>query len=103
MGQDADFYTGKRVAYVYHGYKAKRCVRWNQAPARRSNTRALWGRITRVHGNSGAVRAKFAKNMPASAIGRRVRVTCTPAASRVLMVGSTQPTHEEEGLMATLR
>ena len=78
-GQDAEFYAGKRVAYVYHGYKAKRCVRWNQAPARRSNTRAKWGRITRVHGNSGAVRAKFAKNMPASAIGRRVRVYLYPS------------------------
>ena len=78
-GSDAEFYLGKRACYVYHGYKAKRCVRWNQAPARRSNTRAIWGRVTRVHGNSGAVRAKFAKNMPASAIGRRVRVYLYPS------------------------
>jgi large subunit ribosomal protein L35Ae len=77
--QDAEFYLGKRACYVYHGYKAKRCVRWNQAPARRSNTRALWGRVTRVHGGSGAVRAKFAKNVPASAIGRRVRVYLYPS------------------------
>ena len=41
--EDAKFYLGKRCCYVYHGYKAKRCVRWNKAPVRRSNTRATWG------------------------------------------------------------
>lgn len=76
---DAEFYVGKRVCYVYHGYKAKRCVRWAKAPARRSNTRAIWGRITRVHGNSGGVRAKFASNVPATAIGKRIRVYLYPS------------------------
>jgi large subunit ribosomal protein L35Ae len=77
--QDAEFYVGKRVCYVYHGYKTKRCVRWAKAPSRRSNTRAIWGRITRVHGNSGGVRAKFASNVPATAIGKRVRVYLYPS------------------------
>jgi large subunit ribosomal protein L35Ae len=77
--EDAEFYLGKRAAYVYHGYKEKRCVRWNQAPARRSNTRAIWGRVTKVHGGSGALRAKFSSNLPASAIGRRVRVYLFPS------------------------
>ena len=77
--QDAEFYLGKRAAYVYHGYKEKRCVRWNQAPARRSNTRAIWGRVTKVHGGSGAVRAKFSSNLPAKAIGRRIRVYLFPS------------------------
>lgn len=76
---DAAFYVGKRVAYVYHGYKAKRCVRWNAAPARRSNTRAIWGRVFRPHGTAGVVRAKFNSNLPASALGKRVRVYLYPS------------------------
>merc|ERR1739841_305143 len=67
--QDAEFYVGKRVCYVYHGYKTKRCVRFTAAPKRRSNTRAIWGKVTRIHGTSGALRAKFTPNLPGSAIG----------------------------------
>ncbi|AAZ10809.1 60S ribosomal protein L35a, putative [Trypanosoma equiperdum] len=78
--EDAKWYVGKRVCYVYHGYKIKRCVRWSKAPARRSNTRAIWGRITRPHGTSGTVRVKFnGSSVPASAIGRRIRVYLYPS------------------------
>ena len=77
--EDASFYTGKRVAYVYHGYKKKRCVRWNAAPVRRSNTRAIWGRVTKPHGAAGVVKAKFATGIPGGAIGRRVRVYLYPS------------------------
>ncbi|CCW71418.1 unnamed protein product [Phytomonas sp. Hart1] len=77
---DAEWYVGKRVCYVYHGYTMKRCVRWSKAPARRSNTRALWGRVTRPHGSSGMVRVKFnGGSVPASAIGRRIRVYLYPS------------------------
>lgn len=76
---DADFYTGKRVCYVYHGYKQKRCVRWAKAPARRSNTRAIWGRVVRTHGGSGVVRAKFSSPLPGQALGRRIRVYLYPS------------------------
>jgi len=77
--RDAEFYAGKRVAYVYHGYKVKRCVRWSKAPVRRSNTRAVWGRVTKPHGNAGTVRAKFAQALPGQAIGRRIRVYLFPS------------------------
>lgn len=77
---DANWYIGKRVCYVYHGKKVRRCVRWSKAPARRSTTRALWGRVSRPHGNSGMLRVKFnGATIPASAIGRRVRVYLYPS------------------------
>lgn len=75
---DAEFYVGKRVCYVYHGYKEKRCVRWSKAPARRSNTRALWGRVSKPHGAAGTVRAKIG-GLPANSIGKRVRVYLYPS------------------------
>lgn len=79
--EDATWYTGKRVAYVYHGYTVKRCVRWSKAPVRRSTTRALWGRVVRPHGNSGMVRVRLNghTSLPASAIGRRIRVYLYPS------------------------
>jgi large subunit ribosomal protein L35Ae len=76
---DASWYTGKRVAYVYHGYKTKRCVRWSKAPARRSNTRASWGRVVKPHGGSGSVRVKFASPLPGQALGKRLRVYLYPS------------------------
>ena len=77
--EDASWYTGKRVAYVYHGYKTKRCVRWSKAPARRSNTRASWGRVVKPHGGSGSVRVKFTNPLPGQALGKRLRVYLYPS------------------------
>jgi large subunit ribosomal protein L35Ae len=76
---DAGFYVGKRVAYVYHGYKKTNCVRSRIAKKRVSNTRAIWGKITRVHGSGGVVRAKFSPNLPGQAMGKRVRVYLFPS------------------------
>jgi ribosomal protein L35AE/L33A len=45
---------GKRVVFVYRATRARKGKK----------IRTIWGRITRPHGNTGTVRAKFATNLP---------------------------------------
>eukprot|EP00389_Voromonas_pontica_P002077 GDKH01003100.1.p1 GENE.GDKH01003100.1~~GDKH01003100.1.p1 ORF type:complete len:119 (+),score=42.92 GDKH01003100.1:32-388(+) len=64
------YYLGKKVAYVYKGQKA----------IKGSKFRVIWGNVTRPHGNSGVVKAKFSRNLPAQAMGSALRVMMYPSA-----------------------
>jgi large subunit ribosomal protein L35Ae len=65
----ARWYAGKRVAYIY---KAK-------TEKNGSKLRVIWGRVSRPHGTIGAVRAKFAKNLPPRSLGGSVRIMLFPS------------------------
>jgi large subunit ribosomal protein L35Ae len=62
--KDAQFYLGKRIAYVYRA----------QREINGSKVRVIWGRIARTHGTSGVVKARFRKNLPPKSFGATVRV-----------------------------
>lgn len=67
--EDAKFYLGKRIAFVYRAPKE----------VRGTKIRVIWGKVTRTHGNSGVVRANFKKNLPAKSFGATVRVMLYPS------------------------
>ena len=61
----ADFYIGKRVAFI--------------TKAANGSFRVNWGKVCRHHGSNGVVRCRFARNLPPQAIGGRVRVMLYPS------------------------
>ncbi|CEG01556.1 Translation elongation/initiation factor/Ribosomal, beta-barrel [Ostreococcus tauri] len=63
------FYAGKKLCYVYKAKTKKQGTAF----------RTIWGKVTRAHGPSGVVRAKFKKHLPSNSIGGKVRCMLYPS------------------------
>lgn len=80
--EDAKFYLGKRVAYIYKAKNAKPRTSKRSFEGKLGGVtrfRVIWGRIARTHGNVGGVRARFRTNIPPKAFGAQCRVMLYPS------------------------
>ena len=68
--EDAQWYLGKKAGYYYKGPK--------KSQGENSRWRTIWGKVVSVHGDSGVVRVRFAKNLPPNGMGNPVRVMLYP-------------------------
>lgn len=68
--KDAQFYVGKKVAYIYKGKSEK---------PKKKKIRCIWGKINKTHGNSGVVRVRFTKPIPATSFGKKARIMLYPS------------------------
>ncbi|EGG20597.1 S60 ribosomal protein L35a [Cavenderia fasciculata] len=69
--KDTRYYLGKKVAI------ARRVKQTEKNP---KGVKIVWGKICKPHGNSGAVQARFSKNLPPKAMGAKLRVMMFPSA-----------------------
>ncbi|CAJ1970973.1 unnamed protein product [Sphenostylis stenocarpa] len=81
--EEVAWYAGKRMAYIY---KAK-------VKKDGSHFRCIWGKVTRPHGNSGVVRAKFKSNLPPRSMGARVFLIELNAALLIAHSSSWEPSY----------
>ncbi|KNC87627.1 60S ribosomal protein L35a [Sphaeroforma arctica JP610] len=73
--ESAEFYFGKKIAYVY---KAKSHTK-NRSTGQDTRYRVIWGKVTRSHGNIGTVRAKFTNPLPPQTMSASCRVMLYPS------------------------
>ncbi|EFA74873.1 S60 ribosomal protein L35a [Heterostelium album PN500] len=69
--EDSTFYIGKRVCLAR---------RVKKSPKNPSGHKLIWGKISKSHGSSGVVQARFPRNLPPKAMGAKVRVMLFPSA-----------------------
>eukprot|EP00803_Ostreobium_quekettii_P006948 evm.model.scf_1246.6 EVM.evm.TU.scf_1246.6 scf_1246:33774-35161(+) len=69
--EEAVWYQGKYAAYVYKALTKK--------GKEKMTKRVIWGKVCRPHGNKGVVRARFKKNLPSQAMGKKIRVMLYPS------------------------
>jgi len=71
--EEAQFYLGKRIAYVYKAHKAR------GTGESKSKIRIIWGKVVRSHGNGGVVKSQFRQNLPPHSFGASARVMLYPS------------------------